>query len=108
MVQLIRDYDNGILTVVGSVKFDDSGDFLTRMQKLQDAINVLKEKVHETLVDEWIEVSESKDQFMDEDEASRSHNEDHDMWEEEQKLLDWEREQGIGIYWRGDDSEKGQ
>ena len=85
MVQLIRDYDNGILTIVGSVKFDDSGDFLTRMQKLQDAINVLKEKVHETLVDEWIEASESKDQFM-------------------------ENEEGLSEadYWDGDDSEKGQ
>lgn len=108
MVQLITDYENGIITVVGNVKFDDSGDFLTRMDKRQKAIDVLKEEMRQTLTDEWIEASESKDQFLENEEASRSHNEDHDMWEEEQKLLDWEREQGIGIYWRGDDSEKGQ
>jgi hypothetical protein len=65
MVQLIRDYENGIITVVGSVKYDDSGYFLTRMAKLQKAIDVLKEEVRQTLTDEWIEVSESKDQFME-------------------------------------------
>jgi hypothetical protein len=104
MVQLIRDYDNGILTVVGSVKFDDTGDFLTRMDKLQKAINVLKEEVHQTLVDEWIEASESKDQFIENEEASRSHNEDHEMWEAEQRLAEWEREQGL--YWEGNKEEE--
>lgn len=85
MVQLIRDYENGIITVVGNVKFDDSGDFLTRMDKLQSAIDVLKEEMHQTLNDEWIEISESKDQFM-------------------------ENEEGLSEadYWDGDESEKGQ
>ena len=100
MVQLIRDYENGIITVVGSVKYDDSGDFLTRMDKLQKAIDVLKEDVRQTLVDEWIEVSESIDQF-----GSRA--EDYEVWEEE-----WEEEQRLdeegADYWDGDDSEKGQ
>jgi len=102
MVQLIRDYENGIITVVGSVKYDDSGDFLTRMDKLQKAIDVLKEEVRQTLVDEWIEASESKDQFME----SESHNEDHEMWEAEQRLA----EEGLSDadYWDGDESEKGQ
>lgn len=106
MVQLIRDYDNGILTIVGSVKLDDTGDFLTRMDKLQTAIKELEKELAQTLTDEWIEASESKDQFLENEEASRSHNEDHEMWEAEQRLAEWEIEQGLS--WKDDDSEKGQ
>lgn len=111
MVQLIRDYENGILTVIGNVKFDDKGDFLVRMDNLQRAIDVLKEKVRETLTDEWIEVSESKDHFIQEneldEEALRCHNEYYEMLEAERRLIEWEKEQGIGQFW-GNGKEKGQ
>lgn len=58
---------------------------------------------------EWDEFQLPSDLFMRDDqledeEAERSHNEDHEMWEAEQRLLEWEIEQGL--YWEGNKEEE--
>lgn len=65
MVEIIRDYNNNIVTIVANVSVDlNTDDYVARMERLVDALRSIREKLHATITDEVVDVWEAIEEYQ--------------------------------------------
>lgn len=64
MVEIIRDYNNNIVTIVANVSVDlNADDYVARMNRLIDALHSMRKKVNDDITNELVDVMEAIEEY---------------------------------------------